>query len=846
MSPVTIKTPRLPSSRRLFTSIAASQESFSTNQLLSPFVCAIAADSGAWCWGRFPLSIETLWAPVLVPGNRRYIAISAGGAHACGLDAMGAIVCWSGVTSEPVIISGSRDFSGLAMSVNTTCGLSGTIVWCWVSGSLTLVTPIQNPTAIDAAGSQGFVSISGGPSMTCGVTTTADIWCWSQSLIGERVADGPFTFVSVGKDAACALDFYGHAYCWGANPYNWLGLEDSTSAIVTTASAVRSSLTFSSLSVGTAPGASHVCGVLRGGGQLVCWGATTFGRTGTGLPVGILTLPTEVNSSAMQPRRSSPITAYAVSTGASFTCALFNDAGVGAGAAGSGTAEWECLDRGWQHTWDGTTCVRAPDCSTQGTDVSWDGTSCAIDFSPASCNSNDLNYDPLNLSCGKAGALTPPETLGNWVNRLPFIILGSGSIAEMAAALPARNTPLGSALVVNTISGAIIVYMAVALLGMPLASEFDEAARAAFERAVVAALVAMGVQGNVINTLIFITDVRDFTTQVDDGTAKAAARMRMVQLGNSVVVTRPRRATLVDTPALAIEFYISTHDAFVALQAVALAAFATGYSDTVATQAGITTSSAAYLGAAFTSTLTDALQASSSTTFAACSILSLTTMPAAVPAPSPTPSTAAIISMTAGSGEPLGKGAIAGIAIASLAVAIIVIVVAMWKRTAGKAIRAANAEIMRFGVSGANDYPPAFAIHHTSETAVTTMNSPSPTTVIDIYAISPTNMIGVFTGSSSSPQSVSVSPCGLYTPLDSLDSYYLNAAGITRPTFVAASIGSSARSSPSTARTAVTMNSTPSRPNRLPFQTPWPSSPTVGGVAGQLRGLADGQIYGRV
>ena len=651
--PSTVEAPRPPavplgvSSQQLFTAIAVSHQSFITSHLLSPFVCAIAADSGRpWCWGRFPLSNATLWSPTIVPGERMFTKIASGGTYACGIDLEGAVACWTGVASEPIVISSITSFSGLAMGINSVCGLSGTTVWCW--GSLSLLVSISTPVAVVAVGAQGFVSISAGPSMTCGVSTTTDIWCWSiapdGASIGAKItAYGFFSFVSVGKDAACAIDFYGHASCWGVNPYNWLGLEDA-SAIVTTASPVRGSFLFQTISVGYASGKAHVCGVLTGG-RLVCWGGTAFGRTGTGFPDGTLTAPTEVDTSAMQPTSSS--IAYSVASSASFTCALFSETLLTSSLDVSRVSDekWRCLLLGWQFFWDGVReeCVHAPDCDAQGTGTSWDGMSCTLDFTPASCTS-EFSYDSDKLSCGRlhgALLLEPPFLpFGNWADNLPPI---NASISTVTA-LPSRDTPLGAALMVDE-DGTITVFMSVFLFGAS-ASGFDQAARNAFGDAVLASLIEVGVNGNLSNMLVVITDVRDVMKQVDDGTTTLRRAAVTISSYEAQPPALDRRVSLVDTMALAIAFYISSHDttaadrvamrsARFALKTAALAAFAAD-SPGAATQAGITSEVASFLGSSFKMALTGALQTSTCPAFAAVSILALSTMREAAPSISPT------------------------------------------------------------------------------------------------------------------------------------------------------------------------------------------------------------------
>jgi hypothetical protein len=92
-----------------------------------------------------------------------------------------------------------------------------------------------------------------------------------------------FTALSCGRDYTCALDQFGHAYCWGDNADGQLGLGAAAAAggapvPVPTAVLDGASGAFQQLSTG----ARHACGVSRATGSVYCWGRGAEGQLGLG------------------------------------------------------------------------------------------------------------------------------------------------------------------------------------------------------------------------------------------------------------------------------------------------------------------------------------------------------------------------------------------------------------------------------------------------------------------------------------------------------------------------------------------------------------------------------------
>ncbi len=64
-------------------------------------MCALDVDGAAWCWGnnfRGTLGIGTIyggsWAPVSVTGGLRFVALSSGSLHTCGITTDQSVYCW--------------------------------------------------------------------------------------------------------------------------------------------------------------------------------------------------------------------------------------------------------------------------------------------------------------------------------------------------------------------------------------------------------------------------------------------------------------------------------------------------------------------------------------------------------------------------------------------------------------------------------------------------------------------------------------------------------------------------------------------------------------------------------
>jgi alpha-tubulin suppressor-like RCC1 family protein len=179
-------------------------------------------DGSAWCWGAsFVVPYEaSQWsaraAPAPVPGGLRFISLTVGGSHACGVTADSVAWCW-----------GRNDAGQLGASTTERCEPAGKPC-------------ATNPVAV--SGDLTFRSLTAGASHTCGLTTDA------------------------------------HAYCWGSNNEYQLGvpqtLDQCYDAIARCQySPVAAALVPALISLQAGPGANRTCGIVVSAQTVVCWGS---------------------------------------------------------------------------------------------------------------------------------------------------------------------------------------------------------------------------------------------------------------------------------------------------------------------------------------------------------------------------------------------------------------------------------------------------------------------------------------------------------------------------------------------------------------------------------------------
>ena len=197
-------------------------------------------------------NLSDLPAPVVAVDQGRFVAITSGARHACGLRADGTIACWGHNGSGRAQAPGGR-FSTVQAGAGFTCGLrvDGEVT-CW--GYL----------GYDATGPPDgrFAALRVGRYHACGLRADGTVACWGyRGAAQPRPSDGPFAAVEAGlrEGSSCGLRVDGTVSCWGGY-LSWTDRE-----------LVPPPGRFESLSIA----ADYACG-LRADGTVTCWSGEEF------------------------------------------------------------------------------------------------------------------------------------------------------------------------------------------------------------------------------------------------------------------------------------------------------------------------------------------------------------------------------------------------------------------------------------------------------------------------------------------------------------------------------------------------------------------------------------------
>ena len=240
--------------------------------------CALNNLGAALCWGENPMgqlgngSVDI--SPSNVSGGLTFRTLAVGGNHSCGLTADGSTWCWgdnsrgqlgtdsatgscAGGTScqlSPKRVASGHAFVALAAGGSHACGLTADgSAWCWgwnAFGQLGTGDFVGGTTPRLVAGDITFAALSAGDRHTCGITSAGALYCWGSGAYGQLGKDvpdaacmppspidagnwmgdtgcratpglvpvaGAFTSVSAGQRQTCGMAGDG-AWCWG---YLW-------------------------------------------------------------------------------------------------------------------------------------------------------------------------------------------------------------------------------------------------------------------------------------------------------------------------------------------------------------------------------------------------------------------------------------------------------------------------------------------------------------------------------------------------------------------------------------------------------------------------------------------------
>lgn len=317
-------------------------------------------------------------------------AVSAGGAHACGMDTSGYLYCWGSdehgqlgnddpddtpvfnSKTVPTRVGASTGWTTVSAGGAHTCGIRKGRLYCWGSdsdGQLGNASTTGDKGVPQPVGSAAdWKTVSAGTAHTCAIRSSRNyLYCWgddSRGQIGDgtnkidrafpKLVAGTYSgwkSVSAGGTHTCAIRTTGKLYCWGDDSLGQMGNSSvgrkpypyPVSATATDWRAVSA-------------GGSHSCAI-RTNGYLYCWGDDSRGQLGNG-SAGSKTYPYRVGTGRGWVQ---------ISAGGAHTCGMgvsrlycWGDNEHGQAAASSEDlmftsaqtqpGSWKTLDTGQRHT----------------------------------------------------------------------------------------------------------------------------------------------------------------------------------------------------------------------------------------------------------------------------------------------------------------------------------------------------------------------------------------------------------------------------------------------------------------------------------------------------------------
>lgn len=321
--------------------VATANTAWSSVSAGANHTCARKSAGTLWCFGDATSgqtgsgALDPRPWPAQVGAAATWSAVRAGGDTTCGLQST-TLYCWGSAahgqfgagqgddrsTPQP---GGSGAWQSIGVGAHAVCVVSATAgptLSCAgrnVHGTLGIgSTTAESATTATAIGSADWGALSAGSAATCGIRTTATLWCWGSNTWGQlglgdttarttpaQVGPQAWRAVSVGGDHACGIRDDSSLWCWGNNAHGQVGDGTTTdrSAPVQVGSASWSAVS---------AGYRHTCAIAADG-RLSCWGDNHTMELGTGTVDVDVTAPALVHPSD---------TWISVSAGPTFTCAV--------------------------------------------------------------------------------------------------------------------------------------------------------------------------------------------------------------------------------------------------------------------------------------------------------------------------------------------------------------------------------------------------------------------------------------------------------------------------------------------------------------------------------------------
>jgi alpha-tubulin suppressor-like RCC1 family protein len=286
---------------------------------------------------------------VVVTYSMRWISLSSGHRHTCGVRIDGTAWCWGwagygelgnaknvGKETVPVQVGHAHNWASVTSGTFHTCGVrTDASAWCWgynADGQLGNGSHTDATKPVPVQGAAGWSLLSAGYAHTCGLRNDGTVMCWGSNGYGQLGTGGSpaesttpvqvsgsqhWTSISAGYADTCALDSSGGAWCWGSgipilgignnipSPFQlagtWTSVSTSYAAIcgIHTDHTVACQGPLPGHAVGddwrtVAPGYYHACGI-RSDRSVQCWGSGEEGELGNGA-AGYADSPVNVHS----------------------------------------------------------------------------------------------------------------------------------------------------------------------------------------------------------------------------------------------------------------------------------------------------------------------------------------------------------------------------------------------------------------------------------------------------------------------------------------------------------------------------------------------------------------------
>lgn len=281
--------------------------------------CGVASSGRAYCWGWGThgqlgngTTEDSVSAPVVVVSvGQAWADVDPGVVHTCGRTTSFDAYCWGvngllghGDTSEsqhlavpvPKLVAGGHKWLDISAGGSHTCGVTvgDGEAYCWgngKAGKLGTGTTLGTATPQRVHGEHSWFQITAATYHTCAVTVAGEGYCWGDGQYGMLGNGGTnatavptpvwpgkvWDSIRAASQHTCGVTTEGEGYCWGRGTRGKLGDGDTSDHVQLRPVLVTGGHRWRSIW----PGSGHTCGVTRSD-EAYCWGNGSLGALGTG------------------------------------------------------------------------------------------------------------------------------------------------------------------------------------------------------------------------------------------------------------------------------------------------------------------------------------------------------------------------------------------------------------------------------------------------------------------------------------------------------------------------------------------------------------------------------------